>query len=88
MHAANLMNELKKNDSEVTFRCWGGDRMIAEGGNVVKHIKELAFMGFAEVLVNIKTIKRNIDFCKKDILEHKPDALLLVDYPGFNLRMD
>ena len=87
LHAANLMNELKKIDSEITFRCWGGDRMRAEGGNIVKHIKELAFMGFAEVLMNIKTIKRNIDFCKKDILEFKPDALLLVDYPGFNLRI-
>lgn len=87
LHAANLMNELKKFDSQATFRCWGGDRMKAEGGDIIKHIKELAFMGFAEVLMNIKTIKRNIDFCKKDILEHKPDALLLVDYPGFNLRI-
>jgi len=87
MHAANLMNELKKLDANTHFRCWGGDRMKKEGGEIIKHIKDLAFMGFAEVLMNIRTISKNINFCKKDILEYKPDALLLVDYPGFNLRI-
>jgi lipid-A-disaccharide synthase len=87
LHGANLLAELKKLDPQAAFRCWGGDKMKAEGANIVKHIKDLAFMGFVEVVMNIRTIKKNIDFCKKDILDYKPDVLILVDYPGFNLRM-
>ncbi len=87
MHAANLMKEIKKQDAEAVFRVWGGDRMQQAGGEVVKHIRELAFMGFWEVLTNLKTILGLLRFCKRDLLEWKPHALILVDYPGFNLRM-
>ncbi len=87
LHASNLMKELKKLDPAVTFRCWGGDLMEAQGGEIVKHYRELAFMGFTEVLLNMRTILKNIAFCKEDILSHRPDALILVDYPGFNLRI-
>jgi lipid-A-disaccharide synthase len=87
LHASNLMKELKVLDSSAQFRCWGGDLMKAQGGDLVKHYRDLAFMGFTEVLMNIRTIFRNIDFCKIDILEHRPDVLILVDYPGFNLRI-
>lgn len=87
LHASNLMKELKILDIDAHFRCWGGDLMKAQGGVLVKHYRDLAFMGFTEVLMNIRTIFKNIDLCKKDILEHKPDVLILVDYPGFNLRI-
>lgn len=87
LHASNLMKELKIVDVNAKFRCWGGDLMKEEGADLVKHYRELAFMGFTEVLMNLRTIFRNLDFCKKDILENKPDVLVLVDYPGFNLRI-
>jgi lipid-A-disaccharide synthase len=87
LHASNLMKELKILDVNAQFRCWGGDLMKEQGAHLVKHYHELAFMGFTEVLMNLRTILKNIDFCKKDILEHKPDVLILVDYPGFNLRI-
>ncbi|MES2590803.1 MAG: lipid-A-disaccharide synthase [Bacteroidota bacterium] len=87
LHASNLMKELKILDTSAQFRCWGGDLMKEQGAELVKHYRELAFMGFTEVLMNIRTIFRNIDFCKKDILQNKPDVLILVDYPGFNLRI-
>ncbi len=87
LHASKLMNGLKKQDADADFRCWGGDLMEDAGGVLVKHYRDLAFMGFAEVLMNIRTILRNMKFCKQDILEYKPDVLILVDYPGFNLRM-
>ncbi|MDP2388597.1 MAG: lipid-A-disaccharide synthase [Bacteroidota bacterium] len=87
LHGANLLSELKKLDSQAAFRCWGGDKMKAEGAEVVKHISELAFMGFAEVLLNIRTIAKNLKFCKEEILKHRPDVLILIDYPGFNLRI-
>jgi lipid-A-disaccharide synthase len=87
LHASNLMKALKKVDTNATFRCWGGDLMKAQGAYLVKHYRDLAFMGFTEVAVNIRTILGNINFCRKDILDHKPDALILVDYPGFNLRI-
>ncbi len=87
LHGANLLSELKKLDSEASFRCWGGDKMQSEGAVIAKHIKDLAFMGFVEVLMNIRTITKNIRFCKEDILNHRPDVLILIDYPGFNLRM-
>ena len=87
LHASNLMKELKVLDKDSHFRCWGGDLMKAQGAELVKHYRDLAFMGFTEVLMNIRTIFRNIDFCKSDILLNKPDVLILVDYPGFNLRI-
>ncbi|MCK6649475.1 MAG: lipid-A-disaccharide synthase [Bacteroidia bacterium] len=87
LHASNLMRELKVLDSNANFRAWGGDLMEAQGAHLVKHYRDLAFMGFTEVLMNIRTILRNIDFCKKDILQNKPDVLILIDYPGFNLRI-
>ncbi|MFL5762820.1 MAG: lipid-A-disaccharide synthase [Bacteroidia bacterium] len=87
LHASNLMKELKILDPGAAFRCWGGDLMKAQGAELVKHYRDLAFMGFTEVLMNIRTIFKNIDLCKKDLLEHRPDVLILVDYPGFNLRI-
>ncbi len=87
LHASNLMKEMKVLDKEASFRCWGGDLMKAQGTELVKHYRELAFMGFTEVVMNLRTILGNIDVCKKDILAHKPDVLILVDYPGFNLRI-
>ena len=87
LHGSNLIKELKKADPATEVRCWGGDLMQQAGGVLVKHYKELAFMGFVEVLANLRTIFKNIDFCKEDILGYQPDALILVDYPGFNLRI-
>jgi lipid-A-disaccharide synthase len=87
LHASNLMKELKKLDPAADFRYWGGDLMTAQGGQLIKHYRDLAFMGFVEVLANIRTIAANIRFCKEDILEYNPDAVILVDYPGFNLRI-
>src|SRR4051812_38933680 len=87
LHSSNLMKELKKLDSNCKFRCWGGDLMKAEGAELVKHYRELAFMGFTEVFLNLRTILKNIELCKNDLLAHKPDGLILVDYPGFNLRI-
>jgi len=87
VHAANLMKRLKARDKNALFRFWGGDRMAREGGEPVRHINELSFMGFWEVLVNIRPIFRNLRFCKQDIVSWNPDVLILVDYPGFNLRI-
>ena len=87
LHAANLMKALKKVDPEASFRFWGGDLMQQEGGTLVKHYRELAFMGFIEVILNLRTILGNISFCKKDITRWEPDVLIFVDYPGFNLRI-
>ena len=87
LHGSNLLKSIKQVDANAHFRCWGGDLMRAQGGEIVKHYKELAFMGFIEVILNLKTILKNIAFCKEDILAHKPDALILIDYPGFNLRI-
>lgn len=87
LHGSNLIKELRKKDSNADFRCWGGDKMQAAGATLVKHYKELAFMGFIEVLNNLGTILKNIRFCKEDITQYQPDALILVDYPGFNLRI-
>ncbi len=87
LHGGNLMKALKIENENIIFRFWGGDNMKNSGGTLVKHIKDLAFMGFIEVLFNLKTIIQNLSFCKKDILEFKPDALVLIDYPGFNLRI-
>ncbi len=87
LHGGNLITELKKKDPSAEFRCWGGDKMKAAGAELVKHYRDLAFMGFAEVLMNLRTILRNLKFCKTDIQDYKPDALILIDYPGFNLRI-
>lgn len=87
LHASNLIKELKILDANAQFRCWGGDLMKEQGADLVKHYRELSFMGFTEVIMNLRTILKNIDFCKKDILHYKPDVLILVDYPGFNLRI-
>lgn len=87
MHASNMMREILLLNEAVEFRFWGGDKMKSIAGEPVKHIKDLAFMGFLEVIFNLKTILGNIKFCKKDILAYKPDVLVLVDYPGFNLRI-
>ena len=88
LHASNMMKELLLLDNSIEFRFWGGDLMEAVTHQKPrKHIKDLAFMGFVEVMKNIRTIFKNIDFCKKDILEFKPEILILVDYPGFNLRI-
>jgi len=87
LHGALLMKELKKKDPEAAFRFWGGDLMKAEGGSLVKHYKELAFMGFVEVLSNIKAILKNIRLCKEDIDVFQPDAIIYIDYPGFNFRI-
>ena len=87
LHASNLMKALKKEDPQAEFRFWGGDLMKAQGGTLVKHYKDLAFMGFVEVLMNLKTILGNIKVAKKEIQEYMPDVLILVDYPGFNLRI-
>jgi len=87
LHGAKLMQAIHKSDPQAEFRFWGGDKMQAEGGTLVKHYRDLAFMGYAEVLQNIKTILGNISFCKKEILDYHPDVVILIDYPGFNLRM-
>ena len=87
LHASNMMRHLKQLDSNFEFRCWGGDLMKNQGGTIVKHYKDLAFMGIVEVARNISTILNNMKFCKADILSYQPDALVLVDYPGFNLRI-
>lgn len=87
LHGSNLMKALKLKDPNAEFRFWGGDLMQAQGGNMVKHYRDLAFMGFVEVVQNLGTILKNIKICKKDIQEHQPDVLILIDYPGFNLRI-
>jgi lipid-A-disaccharide synthase len=87
LHGSNLIKQLKNIDSAIDIRCWGGDKMQAQGATLVKHFKELAFMGFIEVVKNLPTILKNISFCKEDILAYKPNAIILIDYPGFNLRI-
>jgi lipid-A-disaccharide synthase len=91
LHGGNLVRELfrcaKGDGTELEVRAWGGDRMAAAGAEVVKHYRDLAFMGFTQVIFNLRTILRNIDTCKQDIAAFEPDALVLIDYPGFNLRI-
>jgi lipid-A-disaccharide synthase len=87
LHASNLIKAIKAQAPEASFRAWGGDLMQEAGAEIVKHYRDLAFMGFAEVIMNLRTILKNINYCKKDILHYKPDAVILVDYPGFNLRI-
>jgi lipid-A-disaccharide synthase len=87
LHGSNLIKELQKLDSSANIRCWGGDLMQSTGAKLVKHYRDLAFMGFAEVIMNLKTILNNLKFCREDILQFNPDVLILIDYPGFNLRI-
>ncbi len=87
LHGSNLMKALYKEDPTADNRFWGGDLMQQMGGTLVKHYRELAFMGFSEVLLNLKTILRNIKFCKSDIEHFQPDVLIYIDYPGFNMRI-
>ncbi len=87
LHGSNLIKALLKNKNSLDIQCWGGEKMAAAGGRLVKHYKDLAFMGFVEVLLNLRTIIGNLKFCKKDILAYQPDILVLIDYPGFNLRI-
>ena len=87
LHASNLVAEIKKKDKKAEFRGFGGDLMKAQGVELVKHYRTMAYMGFVEVAVNLRKILGNIAQCKKDILEYQPDVVVLVDYPGFNLRI-
>lgn len=87
LHASNLMASIKKNDPQAEFCFLGGDLMAAQGGEMVRHYKDMAFMGFIPVLMHARTVLGNIKQCKQSILEYKPDALILIDYPSFNLKM-
>lgn len=87
LHGSNLMKSLLKEDPNAEIRFWGGDLMQAVGGTLVKHYRELAFMGFVEVLFNLKTILGNIKICKEDISQFRPDVIIFIDYPGFNMRI-
>ena len=87
LHASNLVAEIKKKDKKAEFRGCGGDLMKAQGVDLLKHYRTMAYMGFVEVAVNLRKILRNISQCKKDILDYQPDAVILVDYPGFNFRI-
>ncbi|RZL50550.1 MAG: lipid-A-disaccharide synthase [Pedobacter sp.] len=87
LHGANLMKALKVEDPNAEFRYFGGDKMQIEGGKLVKHYADMAFMGFTEVVMNLRTIMRNMKACKTDILAHRPDVLILIDFPGFNLKI-
>lgn len=87
LHGSNLVKEISRLDQQSQIRCWGGDLMKAAGAEVVKHYRDLAFMGFIEVVKNLPTILKNLKFCKADILRFAPDVLVLIDYPGFNLRI-
>jgi lipid-A-disaccharide synthase len=87
LHGANLMKALKERDPNADFRYFGGDLMQAEGGTLVKHYADMAFMGFLEVVVNLRTILKNMKACKADISGWQPDVLILIDFPGFNLKI-
>ncbi len=87
LHGSNLMKALLNKDVNANFRFWGGDLMEQVSDSLVKHYKDLAFMGFLEVLMNLKTISKNLGFCKEDILSYNPDVIIFIDYPGFNLRI-
>ena len=87
LHASCLMHSLKEKDHDAEFRFFGGDLMTAEGGTIVRHYRELAYMGFIPVLLHLPTILKNMKMCKRDIVEWRPDVVILVDYPGFNLKI-
>lgn len=88
LHGANLMRALKQSDPDAQFRFWGGDAMSAVASEPVRHIRDLAIMGFIEVVAHLRTVLGNIKFCKRDILQWQPDALIGIDYPGFNLKIE
>ena len=87
LHGSNLMKALVKQDLHAKFRFWGGDLMQDVNDSLIKHYKDLAFMGFLEVVMNLRTITKNLSFCKQDIEAYKPDVIIFIDYPGFNLRI-
>ena len=87
LHGSNLMKALQRQDVNAEFRFWGGDLMQQVSETLVKHYRDLAFMGFLEVVMNLKTISENLTFCKKDIEAYQPDVIIFIDYPGFNLRI-
>ncbi len=87
LHGSNLIKEIKKLDPSSEFRCWGGDLLKEQSNNLVKHYKTYSYMGFYEVFINLRKILFNISYCKKDILEYSPDAIIYVDFPGFNMRI-
>ena len=87
LHASNLMAALKKQDAEADFRFLGGDLMQAVGGTLVKHYRDMAFMGFIPVLLNLRTILNNMKACQEEIRQYRPDVVILIDYPGFNLKI-
>ncbi len=87
LHGSNLMAALKKQDSDAQFCFFGGDLMQVQGGRLVKHYREMAFMGFIPVLLNLRTILRNMKMCQEEIIKFQPDLLILIDYPGFNLKV-
>src|ERR1700712_683501 len=87
LHGANLMKALKEKDPDAEFRFFGGDLMLAEGGELVKHYADMAFMGFVEVIANLRIILKNLAFCKNDIAAWQPNVVILIDFPGFNLKV-
>ena len=87
LHGSNLMKALRERDSQAEFRFWGGDLMEAVGGEMIKHYKDMAFMGFLEVALHLRQVLNNIKICEIDLLLYEPDVLILIDYPGFNLRI-
>lgn len=87
LHGANLMKALKQADQQAEFRYFGGDMMQVEGGTLVKHYADMAFMGFIEVVANLPQILKNLQFCKRDIAQYQPHVLVLIDFPGFNLKI-
>lgn len=87
LHGSNLIKAIHRQDTQANIRCWGGDKMEAAGATLVKHYRDLAFMGFVEVVKHLGTILNNIRFCKEDIARYAPDVLILIDYPGFNMRI-
>jgi lipid-A-disaccharide synthase len=87
LHASHLIKSIKRVDATASIHAWGGDRMQSQGATIRKHYRETAFMGFLEVIKNLKQIRANFSFCKKDILSFNPDVVVFIDYPGFNLRM-
>ena len=87
LHGANLMKELNERDPQAEFRFFGGDLMLAEGGTLVKHYADMAFMGFIEVVIHLREILNNLKACKADIAAWNADVLVLIDFPGFNLKI-
>ena len=87
LHASNLMKALKREDPDAEFRYFGGDLMAACGGTLVKHYRDMAYMGFIPVLMNLDKVLANMRLCKQDIAAWRPDVVILVDYPGFNLKI-